>query len=620
MALRLPSMEELRAAARDVTRDVAAATDSLAAAQRGLSRKTADLASERTREAGTGGRQMDGDQSGTLPFQASERAAAIAQQQANLEQRARELAQAVEQLSRAAEAAGLTDTAFVARLADVQRLLRQALTPELEQRLRELEEALTRLDPEATRQALQRLAEVQQQFRDQLERSQQLLQRAAVEGALASLAADAEDLRRRQGEWNRDDAPSPDSAAAGRERILAVRTDTLVRGMAQVARDLARTAPPPEDAAAPQNAPLAEPQSAGARALSAMGRAGEAAADRNAGRAMQAGTDADSALGDVLRGLRGRRDSLSLAWRRETIDALNRALSETAALAEQQQRVADALRSRDAGAATRSRQASVEEGSDAVARQIRAAAGRHALVSPQLDAALGFAQRQMKATRGELDQPSPNIEAAAALAGEAVDALNATAYTLARNLSDVAGAQSGSGFAEAMARLARQQEGLNGQSQGLLPIAGAGGPALMDELRRLAAQQRALAQQLERMQAGGGGAATGGLAQEARDLARQLEAGRLDAQTVQRQERLYHRLLDAGRTLTGPEPDDQRQRTSRAATGDNVHVPVTLAPGATGTGPRLRYPTWDELARLSPEQRRLVLEYFRRVNAPPAAR
>jgi hypothetical protein len=619
-ALRLPSMEELRAAARDVTRDVAAAADSLAGAQRGLSRKTADLAAERTRDAGTAGRQGAGEPPGALPFQASERAAAIAQAQADLERRAHELAQSVEQLARAAEAAGLTDTAFVARLADVQRLLRQALTPELEQRLRELQDALTRLDPEATRQALQRLAAAQQQFREQLERSQQLLQRAAVEGALASLAADADDLRRRQGEWNREDAPSPDSGAAGRERVLAVRTDTLVHGIAQVARDLAHAAPPPEAGAPAPEAPLAEPQAAGSRALGAMGRAGEAAGERDARRALRAGMDADSALADVARGLRGRRDSLAQAWRRETIDALNRALSETAALAEQEQRVVDALRSGDAGAATRSRQASVEDGSEAVARQIRAAGGRHAMVPPQLDAALGFAQRQMGAARGELEQPTPNTEAAAALAGEAVDALNATAYTLARTLGDVAGAQSGSGFAEAMARLARQQEGMNGEAEGLLPMAGAGGQALLEQLRQLAAQQRALAQQLERMQAAGGGAAAGGLAQEARDLARQLEAGRLDAQTVQRQQRLYRRLLDAGRTLTGPEPDEERQRTSRAASGDSVHVPVALAPGAAGSGPRLRYPTWDELARLSPEQRRLVLEYFRRVNAPATAR
>jgi hypothetical protein len=48
-----------------------------------------------------------------------------------------------------------------------------------------------------------------------------------------------------------------------------------------------------------------------------------------------------------------------------------------------------------------------------------------------------------------------------------------------------------------------------------------------------------------------------------------------------------------------------------------VHLPDVLRPGATGAGPRLRYPTWEQLQGLTPEQRRLVLEYFRLLNAPP---
>jgi hypothetical protein len=622
LALRLASMEELRAGTRAATREVAAAADSLASAQSALSQRTADLSQQRTRDTGSAGRQPNASaQSGALPYEATERAAAIAQQQADVAQRAQQLAQAVEQVARAAQAAGLTDTAFLARLADVQRLLRQAITPEMAQRLRELQEALSRLDPEAARNALQRLAEAQEQLREGLERSQELFRRAAVEGALASLAADAEDLRRRQGEWNDQEAVRADSAAVALERALAARADSLAKGIAQTARDLERTAPPPKGGG--ERAALAEPRAATARARAAMGDAARSAEAGDPGAAANNGAAADSALAEVVEGLRSQRDSVAQAWRRETIDALTGALSETAALAAQQNRVADALRDGEAGAPTRSRQAAVEEGTEAVARQIRSAAGRHALVSPQLDAALGLAQRQMSAARENLDQASPNLDGAASLAEGAVDALNATAYALARSLADVAGAQSGSGLAEALeqlTRLAGQQQGLNEATQGLFPLAGLDGEAMLGQLRQIAAQQRALAEQLERMQAEGASGAAGPLAEEARELARQLDAGRLDPPVIQRQQRLYHRLLDAGRTLTGPEPDEQQQRTSRSARGDSVHVPAALAAGATGSGPRLRYPAWDELAGLTPELRRLVLEYFRRVNASAVER
>jgi hypothetical protein len=608
IALRLPSLEELRAATRVAARDVAVAADSLARAERELGARTRDLAQQRSRDAVGTRRGADG-RDGPLPFQATERAQAVAREQQALQQRVQELSRAVEEIARAAQAAGMGDTAFQARLREVQELLQRAVTPELAERLRELQEALARLDPEATRRALEGLAEAQQQLKAELERSEELFRRAAIEGALASLAADAEELRRRQAEWNREDAPRPDSAGAARQRALADRADSLTRGIDRVATDLG-VAPP---------TPLAGPRQAARDAGAAMQRAAQSADEGQAPAAAAAGTEAEQQLADVPGALRGQRDSLAREWRGETLAALDRALSETAALAQGQERVAEALRRGEAGGATRSRQASVEEGTDAVARQVREAAGKHALVSPQLDAALGYAKRQMAAARSQLEEADPNASEAATLADDAVDALNATALALARSRSQVAGGQSGSGFAEAveqLARLARDQQGLNGMAQGLFPMMGVSGAAMLERLRGLAARQRALAERLERLQAGGASAAAGPLAQEAKELARQLETGRLDQQTIERQQRLYHRLLDAGRTLSNDEPDETKERVSRSATGDSVHIPDVLKPGATGAGPRLRYPTWEELQSLTPEQRRLVLEYFRILNAP----
>ncbi len=614
-ALRLLSREELRAGQRAAAANIMAAADSVAAAQRSLGERTNDMAQERLREAGSSpsGRQPAAA-SGTLPFQASERAQALARQQEAVADRVRELAKAVEDLARAAQAAGIDDTAFQARLSEVQRMLERALTPELEQRLRDLQAALARLDPDAMREALRRLAEAQQQLRETLERSEQLFRRAAVEGQLASLAQDAEELRRDQGAWNREAARRPDSAAATTERELAVRADSLASGIAQTERDLAAT----RGRATDSGGPLARPQAQARRAQAAMQRAAESAERADAEGAVADGEAAEQALDSLPESLRTRRDSVAGQWRREALDALDRALSETAALAERQRHLTADLESHGSAAAARAQQGAIEEGTEAVGRQIRDAAGRHALVSPGLESALAFAQRQMRASRQQLEQAQPNSEGAAQLAGEALAALNATAYGLVQSREDIAAARSGSGFQEAIERLAQlasQQRGMNQDALGLMPMAGSGGDQLLQQLRGLAARQRALAEQLERLRATGGSSAAGPLAEEARDLARQLDAGRIDRQTVERQERLYRRLLDAGRTLTGPEPDQEKERTSRAATGDSVRLPTLLVPGATD-GPRVRYPTWRELEKLTPEQRRLVLEYFRLLNAP----
>ncbi len=610
VALRVPGSGELRAAARAATRDVAAAAESVTAAQRDLNERTAELAAQRARDAATTPTTPDAARSGALNYQQSERAQAVAREQAQLQDRIQQLTQAVEQIQQAVAAAGLGDSAFQARLAEVADLLRRSLSPDLVQRLRDLQDALSRLDPEATRQALQRLAEAQQQLREQLERTQQLFHRAAVEGALATLAADADELRRRQEEWNRSDAPRADSAAAASEHALAARGDSLAAGIAQANRDLNQTG-----GQAASDSALRAVQQAAERATSAMNSGAAAAGRREAGEAGRQGQEAARQLQELPKFLRAAGEQLAQQWRQEALASLDRALSETAALAARQRDVGDALR-RGSGGATRGEQASIEEGTTAIAGQIREAAGRHAMIPPELEQALGYAQHQMAAAREQLDQPQPNSSAAAALADQALEALNATAYALLNARSRVQSTRSGSGLAEAVAeyaRLAGQQRGLNGDAQSMLPLFG---PGMVQQLRALAARQQALAQQLERMQAQGQGAGAADLAQEAKDLARQLDAGRLDRQTIARQERLYRRLLDAGRTLTGQEPDEQHERVSRPATADSVHVPAVLRPGATGAGPALRYPTWEELSRLTPDERRLVLDYFRRLNVP----
>src|SRR5207253_8272065 len=291
-ALRLPSLDELRAATREAAQDAAAAADSLAAEQRALGERTGTLAQERSREAApsrTPTSPPGAAQAGTLPFQATERAEALAREQEALQQRVGDLAREVAEIARAAHAAGIDDTAFQARLREVQQLLERAISPELEQRLRDLQRALARLDPEAMRQALQRLAEAQQQLKEELERSGELFRRAAVEGALASLAADAADLKQRQAEWNRGDAPRADTAAARGERALAARADSLTRGIAQAAQDLARAANVANAATDAQ--PLASSQDAARRAQRAMGQAAGAAVAGDPRAAGAAGTE-----------------------------------------------------------------------------------------------------------------------------------------------------------------------------------------------------------------------------------------------------------------------------------------------------------------------------------------
>jgi hypothetical protein len=159
-----------------------------------------------------------------------------------------------------------------------------------------------------------------------------------------------------------------------------------------------------------------------------------------------------------------------------------------------------------------------------------------------------------------------------------------------------------------MQQMAGEQGELSDQGKSMLQQGDPG----MAEMLQMAIDQRAIAQQLERLRAEGELPGAGELAQDAQDLARSFELGRLTPETIERQQRLFRRMLDAGRSLRGEEEDDRKERESQRATAVEGAAPDALDP-ALLRGAEFALPSWEELQRLSPDDRRRVLDYFRRL-------
>jgi hypothetical protein len=598
--LRLPTMSEVRAAERQATAAIAGQLDSLTDESKRIERQTDDLARERPRSS----RDKDGE---SLPFQEAQRAQAVVKSQEELVRQAEELSQSLEALRRSAEAAGVQDSAWQRQLAEVREQLERALSPELREKLAALQQALKDLDAGGAKDALAQLAEAQKQLREALERSRELFRRAALEGDLANLAQESRELAREQRQWNDQVASADSSRSALAEQQLAARTDSLASALGRLARDASPESKQPE---------LRSPSQRAAEAADEMQEAAKSARRGQRREARASGEAASRSLEPLGDELQRRRQEMQREWRRQVVQAMDQALSETSRLAERQLSVQEQLRGEGPpSSATRSEQAAIEEGVQKLLEQMKQVGGQNALVSPQIAGALGAAQLQMQQTREAISSASPNSREAAEQAGGAVDALNTAAHQLLRAREDVSGSQSGSGLEEAlerMAQLAQQQGGLGRQGAGLLPMVGSS--AVREQLQRLAARQRALAQELERLRGQGDMAGAGQMAEEAKELARRLEAGRLDRSVVERQARLFRRMLDAGRTLQGREEDQKKERQSTTATDDSVHLPPSLRARLRGEGERLRVPTWEELQQLSPEERRLVVDYFRRLS------
>ncbi|MEP7227298.1 MAG: DUF4175 family protein, partial [Gemmatimonadales bacterium] len=577
--LRLPTMSEVRAAQRQATESVASQLDSITNASRLVERQTDDLARERARPTGGTG----ANDSEALSYEEAQRAQGLAKAQEELIRKAESLEKSLEALRRSAEAAGVSDTAWQRQLSEIRDQLERALSPELREKLASLQQALKDLDAERAKDALQQLAESQKQLREALERSRELFRRAALEGDLANLRQESKELAREQQQWNKQVGSADSARSAMAERQLAARTDSLAAALKQVSKEASAEGKPDamEDLA----------QRAG-KASGQMQQAAKSAQRGQRPQARQQGEEASRSLAPLSDQVQQRRQEMQREWRRQVVEAIDQALSETSRLAERQLKVQEQLRERgEPTASTRAEQASIEEGVQKVLDQVRQAGGKNALVPPQIAAALGAAQMRMRETREAISSATPNSREAAEQAGGAVDGLNTAAHQLLRASADVSGSQSGSGLAEALeqlAQLAQQQGGLGQQGAGLLPMAGSG--AIREQLQRLAAKQRALAQELEKLRGEGSIPGAGDMADEAAQLYRKLEGGRLERRTVERQQRLFRRMLDAGRTLQGREEDEKKERQSTTATGDSVHLPPALRARLEDENRRLRVP------------------------------
>ncbi|MES2125409.1 MAG: hypothetical protein V4503_12050 [Gemmatimonadota bacterium] len=597
--IRIPTEQEQRAARDAATSEAGAGLDSVTSAAKQAQRLAEDLARERQRSEGRG--SGDGERE-PMSLDAARRAEATARAEEKVIEQASALARRVEELRQAAEREGLADTSLARQLGEIQALLDKAISRELRERLAALRDAAKDLDADRTKDALQELVKRQAELNAALEQARELFKRAALETELSSLAKEAKQLATEQSQTTGQLA-KPDSArgASNAERTLAARADSLAAAIERAAQKT------------PSDATKAGMQRTAQRARKAgqkMQEAANSARDGKSQQAEQEGKEAESQLEPLDEELDQERQRMQEEMRKEVLDALERTLAETARLAQRQETLAEAFRRGVVVSQSRIDQGTVEEGAGKLMQQVTALAAKNALIPPRAGVALAAARVSMRAAVEAVSTASPNLHEAADQAGDAVDALAVTAYSLLRAKDQVSGSKSGSGLQEAMEQMqqmAGQQGKLSEQASGMMQQGQGGAQQMM----QMAMQQRAIAQQLERMRSGGQVPGAGELAREAKDLSRALESGRLNRETADRQERLFKKMLDAGRSLQGEEQDETKERQSTSAKDASGRVPDALDPRLRDPG--LRLPGWDQLQRLSPEERRRVIDYFRRL-------
>ena len=609
LILRVPTMEERRSLARDAADSTAEQARRTAQAQKSLEQRTDEASRERgarnqntTGAKGAEAARQNDQRDREMSYEAAERARALAQEQRELSQNIDQLRDAAKALEEQLKQANALDSSLARQLREAQDLLRDALTPELMEQMRKLESSARELEGDRARNALKDLAEMQKRLREQLEKSAEMLKRAALEGAMETLKDEAREIADQQKNLadssrslNTDQRRQSGNELANRSERLSKDVDRLQQRLSKEKADAAAG----KAQSAQRNAESSEEKMRQQDPGAASQKMEQAAQDLQDAREQQVGE-----------------------WKKELTDALDRSIQELLQMAREESSLEE--KARQAGREgqqnedLRGQQSAVKQGVDQTGEKLQREAQKSSLLSGRAQRAMNEAKQKVSQATQQLSTPRGANQAATSL-GEAAEALNRAAAALARDRERVNTSSSATGFAEMLQQLqemAQRQGSINAQAQGLMPMPGQGqmSQEAQATARALARQQRGIANQLEELSDAAGGDRAGELAKEARQLAEVLEQTRVDAATVARQQQLFRRLLDAGRSLEKEEREDTDKREAKAATGD-----ARFDPGADAArgreASRFREPTWNDLRGLSADERRAILEYFKRINA-----
>lgn len=615
--LRMPTAEEMRQQATSQMEETARALEALqeeaemsAEAARDLARQQA--APERE------GQQFDPAGAPDESFGEQEDVRqALEDQQALMDEAAR-MAEELQALQEALQEAGASDADLAQDLREMESLLDDLGGEDAAQRMQEMMDQLSEAGETARQRTLDELTADQESFRDRIEEALDRLEQAAMEQDLRNAASETErmaDQERALADALEEGGDAEDLAAR-QEELLADAEATAER-----MQDLADRMAERGDLDASQQ--LEEAIAAGEVAQQGMQSAQQMAQQGQQQAAAEQAQAASEALDEQAEALRNAQQERM----QEQAEAYQRALTQTSedalALAREQERVRDQVETAGSPAErqrARAEMSAVYEGADNLTQRMEIAQRVAGQSDHELSSRLGIAlDRIDEALQAIADGASPR--AGAAEADQAIDALNqvALASLAAQRALEQGGSSEPQDAMEQLEELAQQQADVNNQASEMMPMP-MPQQTRQEQMQQMAQQQQQIAADLGQMsnQEGDEGplADLKSLGAEAEAIARELEQGRLEPETRERQERLFHRLLDAGRSLEKDEESTERE--SDEVTGfDSAEIPG-LTDAALGLS-RFGLPDAAALNRLSPAMRALVRGYFQRLNGGDGA-
>ncbi|MCD6165960.1 hypothetical protein J7K19_04540 [bacterium] len=497
--------------------------------------------------------------------------------QKNLEQIRRELEQAIERL----EKGELLSQETLEKYQQLQQLFQEIMTPELQQAIEKLRKAFDQVDPEKLKTAVQRFNLSQENFLKSIERTTNILKRLQIEQRLDAAAKLAQNLAERQKLLNQQ---LEEIASQQLKELLQqqekIREDATT--LDQVLKDVKEKMGEFNDLQPAQMDSLLQQMQ---DILREMAQQNQGMVAGNKSTALKSGQMSQQDLEQLRQMLVNLKKNLVNDQKKQVAEAFARSAAELLRLSEEQEQLAQQVGGLSATSPKLNelaeKQLNMLNYLGKVSKQLYQLSQKSFFVTPEIGRAIGKSVSHMSSALNHLTERNPR--AASNSQRLAMGGLNEAVLQIQNSMQDLAMAASAAGLEEFLRRLqkmAGQQQGINQQT---IQLMGQGQMTLEQQaaMACLVAVQQALRKSLEQLQREFGKRSEilgrlDGMGRDMDEVIKDLQNKQVTRKTIERQQRILSRLLDAQHSLR--QRDRSRRRQARPGKTYIVRSPDEIPP------------------------------------------
>ena len=501
------------------------------------------------------------------------------QNQKDFQEELQKTSDALDQMIEKMEKNQLASVETLNKYQELQQLIKEIMTPELQEVMEKMAEAMQSLDQKKLQQAMQQLNLSEEELLKNLDRTISLLKRIKMEQMLDRSLRMAEELQQRQQNVQNDldnNTKSKEELAKEQENIHRD-SESLKESLDDLLEQMSQEPGMPEQQIEEALAQLdsANSQQKQSDRMNALQHGSQS-------QFQQESLQLQQRLNNISQQLSAAKDMMTGAMNQQMLQAIRQSMRNLLELSKEQEVLLNETRDLPRNSALSPEITERQKNlSSALSREMNKLyeASKQSLAIPSAaGGSMGNALLQMEGAMESLQER--NNTRASGQQGEAMAALNESVKKLQSSMQNMlqgsSGGMSYEQYLQRMQQMAGMQQGINEQTLGL----GLGQQMSLQQnaaLSRLAAQQNAVRKSMEQLaqEAADASEIMGSLdkiAEDMKEVEKDLGAQNISRETIQRQNQILSRMLDYQKSMREREYSNKR----KAETGKEY---ITLSPG-----------------------------------------